>query len=85
MSKGDDLLAYSGKRTVCVDFDGCLAEYDGWKGATVLGEPLPGAKEFMEMLHGMGIEVVIYTCRAKDEHKDGRVITSQEEAVVWEV
>ncbi len=24
-----------------VDFDGTLATYDGWKGPSVLGEPIP--------------------------------------------
>jgi len=55
------------KRTVAVDFDGCLAAYDKWQGALVLGDPLPGAKEFMEALIDEGYEVIVFTCRSSGE------------------
>ena len=40
---------------VYVDFDGVLAEYDGWKGPEHLGAPRPGAKEFLEEINRLGM------------------------------
>ena len=34
--------------TVAVDLDGTLAEYDGWKGEDVIGDPLPDMAEQYE-------------------------------------
>ena len=47
---------------ICVDLDGTLIAYDEWKGVTEFGDPLPGAKEFLEALQEIG-HVVIYTTR----------------------
>ena len=33
---------------VCVDFDGVIAKYDGYRGDEHYGEPIKGAKEFLE-------------------------------------
>lgn len=52
------------KKTVCVDFDGVLCRYDGWKGEDHFGEPLPGALEFMRLLYGVA-KVVVFTTRTK--------------------
>lgn len=52
------------KPTVCVDLDGTLARYDGWKGVEHIGDPLPGAVEFVRELTTFA-EVVIYTTRCK--------------------
>lgn len=49
--------------TVCIDLDGVLAQYDGWKGEDVLGEPAPGALEFVRRLLGEGHTVVVHTTR----------------------
>ena len=54
------------KKTVCVDVDGVLARYDGWKGVDHFGEPIHGAKEFLEKLSAM-CDVVIYTTRCCEE------------------
>ncbi len=50
------------RQTVCVDLDGVLAFYDGWKGADVFGDPIPGAVEFIADLNRFA-EVVIFTTR----------------------
>lgn len=47
---------------VCVDFDGVLAAYDGWKGLDFTGAPLPGAVEFTRRLAEFA-DVVIFTSR----------------------
>jgi hypothetical protein len=47
---------------VCVDLDGVLAAYDGWKGLDFTGAPLPGAVEFTRRLSEFA-DVVIYSTR----------------------
>ena len=53
----------SEKKTVLVDVDGVLAEYDGWEGLDHIGDPIPGARGFLERL-SEDYEVVIYSTRA---------------------
>jgi hypothetical protein len=57
------------RKTVCVDLDGVLAHYDGWKGVDHIGDPRPGAREFMEAL-GRVAKVVVFTTRAKADFED---------------
>lgn len=48
---------------ICVDFDGVLAEYSGFKGKDHYGEPLKGAREFLEKLNSIGLPFWIFTTR----------------------
>jgi len=50
-------------KSVAVDLDGTLAQYDGWKGIDHIGDPLPGAKEFLTALKDKGYSIEIYTTR----------------------
>jgi hypothetical protein len=59
-------------RTVCVDLDGVLAIYDGWKGVKTIGKPIKGAKAFMEWLKSQKAKIVIFTTRCSKEFNDGR-------------
>lgn len=52
------------KKTVCVDLDGVLAKYDGWKGVYHIGEPIKGAREFLQALRDRNYTIVIHTTRA---------------------
>jgi len=52
------------KQTVLVDVDGVLAEYDGWDGLDNIGNPIPGARGFLNGLQTSGYEIVIYSTRA---------------------
>jgi hypothetical protein len=52
---------------VCVDLDGVLAQYDGWRGLDFTGPPIPGAVEFTRKLSEFA-EVVIFTTRCAVEH-----------------
>lgn len=52
------------KGWIGVDFDGTLATYDGWKGATVLGDPVPAMVERVKRWLSEGREVRIFTARA---------------------
>ena len=47
---------------ICVDFDGVLNTYDGWKGEEELFVPREGAKEFLEKL-SEEYTVTIFTTR----------------------
>jgi len=53
------------KRTVCVDLDGVLAHYDGWKGIEHIGAPIEGALLFMQQL-AHTYRVVVLTTRCKE-------------------
>jgi len=52
------------KKSICVDLDGVLARYDGWKGIEHIGDPIPGAREFMKSL-ASSFRVVVYSTRCK--------------------
>ena len=55
------------RRTIAVDFDGVIAEYDGWKGPTVLGTPRTDVIEALRELKGEGWKIVIHTTRSEQE------------------
>ena len=54
-------------KTVCVDLDGTLAQYDGWKGLDHIGDPIHGAKEFLHELKSIPVRVVIWTTRTNSD------------------
>jgi hypothetical protein len=51
------------KPIVCVDLDGVLNAFDGWKGPEFFHPPRPGAREFLEQLNHRGFRVVVFTVR----------------------
>lgn len=55
------------KRTIAVDFDGVIAEYDGYKGPGVLGAPRLDVVESLRTLQSEGWKIVIYTTRGEAE------------------
>ena len=48
---------------VAIDFDGCIAYYDGWRGVDVFGKILPGAIEALKAIRSAGHRIIIWTCR----------------------
>lgn len=56
------------KKTICVDFDGVLNEYNGYEEGD-LGEPLSGSKDFIKELRKK-YKVVILTSRPKEQVSD---------------
>ena len=54
-------------RTIAVDFDGVIADYDGWKGAGVLGPPRRDVLEALRGLHAEGWKIIIHTTRGETE------------------
>lgn len=53
----------SDRPIVCVDLDGVLNLFDGWKGADHFHAPRPGAREFLRALRERNFEVVVFTVR----------------------
>jgi hypothetical protein len=51
------------QKLACVDLNGVLDAYAGWKGANHFDPPRPGAREFLEALRARGFEIVIFTTR----------------------
>ena len=66
-------------KTVCVDLDGVLAQYDGWQGLENIGDPVEGAREFMEDL-SKKYHVLVHTARVANERgQNGRSCSAGEE------
>lgn len=57
------------KLNVCVDFDGVLNEYKGWKGEAVLYNPRSNAKKFLQELE-KDYNIIIFTTRDADNVKE---------------
>ena len=53
--------------TICFDFDGVLASYDGWKDGAI-GEPIPNGVKLAKLCHEVGYKIVINTCRTHPQH-----------------
>jgi len=58
------------RRTIAVDFDGVIADYDGYKGPGVLGNPRPDVLEVLNLLHAEGWKIIIHTTRGEQEVAD---------------
>jgi adenylylsulfate kinase len=55
------------EQTIAVDFDGVVAEYDGWKGAAVLGSPRKDVLRALHTLRSEGWKIIIHTTRSASE------------------
>ena len=55
------------RRTIAVDFDGVIADYDGYKGPAVLGAPRADVREALLQLRAEGWKIVIHTTRGNEE------------------
>ena len=53
--------------TVAVDFDGVLAEYEGWQGESVLGSPRLDVVEALSVLRSEGWRIIVHTTRGTHE------------------
>lgn len=54
-----------------VDFDGCLAYFDSWKGSLHLGEPVPEMVKKVKEWVSQGDLVIVYTARMTPEEGFG--------------
>jgi adenylylsulfate kinase len=50
---------------ICFDFDGVIAEWDGWKGEDIFGLPIRSTIDVMKQLKEDGHKVIIWTTRRK--------------------
>lgn len=50
-------------KTIAVDLDGTIIEYDGWKGEDHFGKPIKGAKSALKTLKDKGYIIIIWTTR----------------------
>ena len=53
--------------TIAVDFDGVIADYDGWKGAGILGSPRQDVIAALRQLRSQEWKIIVYTTRGIDE------------------
>lgn len=58
------------RKTICVDLNGVLDTYTGWKGPWHTDPPRPGAREFLAALVGDGYRVVVLTTREVQQTHD---------------
>jgi hypothetical protein len=56
-----------GRPIACVDLNGVLDSYDGWKGPSHFDPPRDGAREFLVSLHARGFDVIVFTTRYADD------------------
>ena len=50
-------------KIVCVDFNGVLDTYEGWRGPKHFDGARPGAREFLQALSSRGYAIVVFTTR----------------------
>lgn len=55
------------KKTVCLDFDGVLNTYTGWKGEDELFLPRPGLEAFLQSLRDGGYHIVVHSTRSAEK------------------
>jgi adenylylsulfate kinase len=51
------------KKTICIDFDGVIAQYDGEFEQDKFGEPVAGVKSALKVLKENGYTIIIFTTR----------------------
>jgi cation transport ATPase len=58
-----------GRLVVCVDLNGVLDAYTGWRGPEHWDPPRAGAETFLQSLHENGFRIVIFTTRHAEDAK----------------
>ena len=53
--------------TIAVDFDGVIANYDGWNGPCSLGSPREDVRKGLQNLRGLGWKIVVHSTRGPDQ------------------
>ena len=68
---GDEVRAGTERQpTIAVDFDGVIAEYDGWQGEDILGQPRMDVVQVLQLLQHDGWKIVIHTTRSEKQIAD---------------
>jgi hypothetical protein len=64
----DEMRAGTERRpAIAVDFDGVIAEYEGWQGKGVLGQPRMDVVQVLHLLQQDGWKIVIHTTRSEKQ------------------
>jgi hypothetical protein len=53
--------------TIAVDFDGVIADYDGWKNEDACGPPRVDVVAALQLLRSEGWKIVVYSSRGAEE------------------
>lgn len=53
-------------KTVAIDLDGVLHQYQGWQGVEHFDPPYPGAENFLKRLRAEGYSPVVFSTRPPD-------------------
>jgi hypothetical protein len=53
--------------TIAVDFDGVIADYEGWTDAESVGAPRSDVLEVLHILRREGWKIIVYSCRSSAE------------------
>ena len=61
-----------------VDLDGTLAHYDGWKGASHIGDPVQSMLERVKAWLAEGRDVRIFTARVSHDNTASRMLDAQQ-------
>lgn len=56
--------------TVAIDFDGVIADYDGWKGPGILGSPRQDVILALRQLRSEGWKIIVHTTRGIEEIRE---------------
>lgn len=70
---------------IAVDLDGTLAEYVGWRKDAPIGNPLPGAEEFLKKLRALGASIVVFTARSSTEQVNAWLVENKLDSYVTAV
>ncbi len=63
LREGIEAPKFGRRRTIAVDFDGVIANYDGWSGEEELGSPRPDVRNALSSLRKEGWKIVVHTAR----------------------
>lgn len=68
-------------KTICVDFDGVIAQYQEWEGNDKFGAPVPGVQSALKVLKKEGYRIIIFTTR---EVTDGLIKYLKENDITYD-
>lgn len=55
-----------GQKTIAIDFDGVIHQYDGWRDGSIYGQPIAGSFDAMLKFIDRGYKVVVFSARPAD-------------------
>lgn len=55
------------RRSIAVDFDGVIADYDGWRGREIIGPPRDDVLSALHTLRAEGWKIIVHTTRCQHD------------------